>query len=380
MARTLHDAKLGAIGIALSELRLSGLDGLGNISLLEAQPDDGALLHHSVGLGAGAALSIRLALNLTLDGAPHAFDMGVTLTNVTLRLATRSTIDASSLGGLTLGELLHRPACAAAPLLNLSLDASYTGLAIAPHGALLITASADGTAQTSASASAASTPPPASTALTPSAIPPDLARHLLAALTPGVVAVANAHLAATLASQHAACSTHGPAAPPPPPAPPLLPPPPLPPLAAASVPAWVRATFAAAFGALCAAAAVAALCSVARGRIGVGGRIGGDGDGGGGGGGGGRYLQPDACLASQPPVRRLGLRLALPLLLLANGCLFAAANTEVMRTYSPTYRTPLLPVPCTTTNLSDTYSRTQYLLTYLLITPRTAACSVRASR
>ena len=273
MARTLHDAKLGAIGIALSELRLSGLDGLGNISLLEAQPDDGALLHHSVGLGAGAALSIRLALNLTLDGAPHAFDMGVTLTNVTLRLATRSTIDASSLGGLTLGELLHRPACAAAPLLNLSLDASYTGLAIAPHGALLITASADGTAQTSASASAASTPPPASTALTPSAIPPDLARHLLAALTPGVVAVANAHLAATLASQHAACSTHGPAAPPPPPAPPLLPPPPLPPLAAASVPAWVRATFAAAFGALCAAAAVAALCSVARMRFsgGVGG-------------------------------------------------------------------------------------------------------------
>ena len=38
-------------------------------------------------------------------------------------------------------------------------------------------------------------------ALTPSAIPPALARGLLAALTPGVVALANEHLAATLASQ-----------------------------------------------------------------------------------------------------------------------------------------------------------------------------------
>ena len=334
MARTLHDAKLGAIGIALSDLRLSGLDGFGNVSLLEPQDDDGALLHHSVGLGAGAALSLRLALNLTLDDVPHAFEMGVTLSNVTLRLATRSTIDASSLGGLTLGELLHRPACAAAPLLNLSLDASYTGLAIATHGELLITASADGTGP----ASAASTPPLASTALTPSAIPPELARGLLAALTPGAVALANERLAAALASQHAACSTstHGPAAPPPPPAPPLPPPPPLPPLAAASVPAWVSTSFAAAFGAMCAAAAVLALCSVARlrrrQRIGVSARVGGgggiaDSGCGGGGGSGGCYLQPNACLAAQPPVTKLGLRLALPLLLLANGCLFAAANT-----------------------------------------------------
>ena len=136
VAATLHDAKLGAIGIALSDLRLSGLDGFGNISLFEVQPTDGTLLHHRVDLGARAALSLRAGLNLTLDGALHAFDIGVTLSNVSLRLATRSSIDASALGDLTLAGLLHRPACAAAPLLNLSLDASYTGLDVAPLGAL----------------------------------------------------------------------------------------------------------------------------------------------------------------------------------------------------------------------------------------------------
>ena len=75
-------------------------------------------------------------------------------------------------------------------------------------------------------------------------------------------------------------------------------------------------------------------------RIGGGAYGGGSGGGGAGGGGGdgGRYLLADACLASQPPVTRLGLQLALPLLLLANGCLFAAANTEVCaRTYPPTH-------------------------------------------
>ena len=156
VAATLHDAKLGAIGVALSDLRLSGLDGFGNISLFEAQPADGTLLHHSVELGARAALSLRAGLNLTLDGAPHAFDIGVTLSNVSLRLASSSSIDATALGDLTLAGLLHRPACAAAPLLNLSLDASYTGLDVAPLGALLITASsAEATGQTRASSSAA---------------------------------------------------------------------------------------------------------------------------------------------------------------------------------------------------------------------------------
>jgi hypothetical protein len=74
-------------------------------------------------------------------------------------------------------------------------------------------------------------------------------------------------------------------------------------------------------------------------------------------------------------VTRLGLRLALPLLLLANGCLFAAANTGV-RTYSPSYYPPVS-LPC----LADSPAHSlTYLLTDLLTTPRPVACSVRASR
>ena len=50
---------------------------------------------------------LALGTTLTLDGAPHAFDIGVTLSNVSLRLATRSSIDASALGDLTIAGLLH---------------------------------------------------------------------------------------------------------------------------------------------------------------------------------------------------------------------------------------------------------------------------------
>ena len=66
LARTLHDTKLGAVGLALSDLRLSGLDGFGHISLLETQPHDGALLHHNLTLTLTLALTLTPILILTL--------------------------------------------------------------------------------------------------------------------------------------------------------------------------------------------------------------------------------------------------------------------------------------------------------------------------
>ena len=104
-------------------MQLSGLDAVGALSLFEPQPSDPSRLNHTIGLGATAPLALQCTLTLMLGGAPHAFNLSLSLANATLRFATRTPIDGSTLGALSLAALGQQPACAAQPLENASLVA-----------------------------------------------------------------------------------------------------------------------------------------------------------------------------------------------------------------------------------------------------------------
>ena len=155
-------------------MQLSGLDAVGALSLFEPQPSDPSRLNHTIGLGATAPLALQCTLTLTLGGAPHAFNLSLSLANATLRLATRTPIDGSALGALSLAALGQQPACAAQPLENASLVAG-SSLAIAPppHGALAVAAT------------------PLDPAAGASDLPPELLRALLRNLTPGLLDILN---------------------------------------------------------------------------------------------------------------------------------------------------------------------------------------------
>ena len=296
---------------------------------------------------------LRARLNVTLDGDEHAFTLSMSLAHGTLRLATHAPLDASALGALTLGGLVACPACAVSPLgaLRLTGDSPLLELAPAPRGEMRLDAAH------LAGDDGAATPV--------HQLPPATLRRMLGVLTPGVVGLLNDGLAASLDASHATCARASNAsagtAPPPPP------PPPLEPLAQPDLPSIDKEVFGTAAGVVFGLALVlmawcfccrdtrrppprdTAMLNTAAGAAAA--EASGELPAGGGGGADAPpetpgkpsthllaaaapsreapcYVLPDRSLSAQPLLQRCGLRLALPLLCLANGCLFAADNTQ----------------------------------------------------
>ena len=125
------DPKVGQIGIQLSDLKLTGLDSVYAVELME--PAGASLLTHSLSLGGYAPIIAQMHMRLYLGDHPagwHSFDVRLDLRNVSLDMATPIALDSAAFGYLTLGQVLTSPDCLAKPIVNLSLDATQTNLTV----------------------------------------------------------------------------------------------------------------------------------------------------------------------------------------------------------------------------------------------------------
>jgi len=193
------DARVGRVGVQLSDLRLRGLDAAFGLALCE--PVAPRLLTHSAGVGGYAPLRAAVHLRLLLGGSWHNLELELALHNVSLDLATPLVLDRYALGSVSLAQLLHAPGCLAAPLVNLSLAPAASNLTVhAPRAGgidlAIVRTGHDGVA------------------MVPGLLP------LLALLAPGVSQLVDDSLGGLLGKMHASCSgvPYEPQLPPPQPA------------------------------------------------------------------------------------------------------------------------------------------------------------------
>ena len=88
--------------------------------MLEPDPFNPVLLHHTIGIGAPASLALTTGLDLQLDGQWHRFNVRAAMRGLLLQLGTVIDID----GSISLAEILsssmRNKRCLALPLRNLS--------------------------------------------------------------------------------------------------------------------------------------------------------------------------------------------------------------------------------------------------------------------
>jgi hypothetical protein len=126
----LTDARVGQVGVQLSDLRLRGLDAGFGMALFEPTPSDPRLLTHSSGVGGYVPLRAEVHLRLLLGSSWHDLDLKLALRNISLDLATPLALDRYALGSVSLAQLLRHPGCLVASLVNLSLVPAVSRLAV----------------------------------------------------------------------------------------------------------------------------------------------------------------------------------------------------------------------------------------------------------
>ena len=202
VSTTHHDSKLGEMTISLSDGQLRGLDAWYAVEVMRADDDLPRQLHHTASLGGAQPLSLDAILGVTLEGESQSYSLHVASRNTTVGFDTWVDVDTGRLGVLSLAQLRDVPACRTYALNNLTVADSAFSFPDDGSGGLDVTL--------------APTPKKGGAPPAPYALPSSFLPSLLASLAPGLRHIANDQLGTALAESHAACAASSLIASPPP--------------------------------------------------------------------------------------------------------------------------------------------------------------------